>query len=480
MSDQIYSHILLSQALCFANGKIRSEEKSEKSKFLSSLALLLNGDASCTAVYVHLQEKTVLIARNEAVSHEDQRYFDRFFSLMRIYSSVCFDRNFTKTSTDAYQLLSSLVYEYNARKIIKRFSSSKNVIVDRLKKFVHSNPDHTRFIHELQSNSKVYREKPTTTEKIDLISKNRSVESYVEYIFSSIDRFLLAYDKLIENRNNFADEHIDHAVCFGQLLYQSRLFLFILTTLDDGTSAGEYYFEKISAHGRSLNLILKCLFKRKDDLAMIYKQITWKLIPSMEQQITLNVIPKQACQSLFDKFASSRASKNVEEPNFDDFYREHSSPLQLHDKNRFVSMHRHAEILLVDYLLTNEINETHGVKEIEIGISKLPCLLCSFYVKELNEKYNRCFFSSNSSNGKIYGKWLLRETEDSSIIESIDRKLVDKLEHAIQKLYLNSERSGPKKSGDSDTMYTSIEEDQFDQFWSSRTELIGVSSTKTN
>ena len=475
MSDQIYSHILLSQALCFANGKIRSEQKSEKSKFLSSLALLLNGDASCTAVYVHLQEKTVLIARNEAISHEDRRYFDRFFSLIRIYSSVCFDRNFTKTSADVYQLLCSLVYEYNARKMMKRFSSSKNVIVDRLKKFVHSNPDPTRFMQELQSNSKVYREKPATTEKIGLLSKNASAESYVEFIFSTIKNFLLAYDRLIENRNNIADEHIDHAVRFARLLYQSRLFSFILDTIDDGTGAGAYYFEKISAHERSLNLIIKSLFKRKDDLAMIYKQITWKLIPLIEQQIKLNVIPKEACQILFDKFASSSPSKNVEEPKFDDFYQEYSSQLKLHDENRFVPMHTHAEILLIDYLLTNGINETYGLKEIEIGISKLPCLLCSFYVKELNEKYNRRFFSSNSSNGKIYGKWLLRKNEDSSIIESIDRKLIDKLEHAIRKLYLDSDRSGPKTSGESDTMYTSIEEDQFDEYLSSEMELIRVS-----
>ena len=69
------------------------------------------------------------------------------------------------------------------------------------------------------------------------------------------------------------------------------------------------------------------------------------------------------------------------------------------------------------------------------------------------------FSSSNSSNEK----WFLREREEVSIVESIDRKLIDKLENTIHKLYFDSDRSVLKTSGDNDTMYTSIEVDQFDQ-----------------
>lgn len=163
MSEQIYSHILLCQAKCFDHGKTPSNTVSEKSKFLSSLALLLSGDSSCTAVSLHLQQKLVLIARNDPVFNEDRCYFDRFFALIRIYSSTCFDPNYKATSMDAENLLRSLIYQYNAKKILKRLTSSKSKIIDRLRQLLHSEAEPTRIIDELRSNPKVYREKPART-----------------------------------------------------------------------------------------------------------------------------------------------------------------------------------------------------------------------------------------------------------------------------------------------------------------------------
>lgn len=474
MSDQIYSHLLLCQTLCFAHGKTPSDKVSEKSKFLSSLALLLSGDSSCTAVSVHLAQKTVLIARNDPISNEDHRYFDRFFGMLRVYSNTCFDPGNTATSADAEKILRSLIYQYNAKKIIKRFISRNGKVIDRLQKFIHLKPDPTPFIDELRSNSRLYREKPAMTEKCELILANQTDQAYVQCLFRMIERFLLAYDQLIKNRTNPTDEDIDRVSRLAVLLYQSRLFLFMIRSLDEVVADGAYYFEKISAHVRSLNLILKCLFRRRNDLGEIYKQITWKLIPLIEQEVLLDVIPKRAFEMIFNDCSLASSSTVVERLTADDFYLEHLTKMNVHDQHGRVSMHVHAEILLIDYLLNNGINENNHSKDVEIGISKLPCLLCSYYVNELNNKYSRCFFSSQFSNGKIYGKWLLRNSEDASIIRSIDDKLIDKLKQAIRKLELHSDRSGPKKSGDSDAMFTSIEEDQFDQRFCDEVMSIGL------
>ena len=239
MSEQIYSHIILCQTICFAHGKTPSNTVSEKSKFLSSLALLLSGDSSCTAVSVHLQQKLVLIARNDPLSNEDHRYFDRFFALIRIYSSTCFDPNYKATSTDVENLLRSLIYQYNAKKILKRLTSSKGKIIDRLRQLLHSKADPTRIIDELRSNRKFYREKPERTEKFNLLSDNRTDEDYVQYLFRMVEGFLLAYDRLIENRTNPSDEEIDHVIQLADSLYQSRQFLFMIKSLDTEIDDGK-------------------------------------------------------------------------------------------------------------------------------------------------------------------------------------------------------------------------------------------------
>lgn len=85
--------------------------------------------------------------------------------------------------------------------------------------------------------------------------------------------FLLAYDQLIENRTNISDENIKDVIELADLLYQSRLFRFMIKSLDGESNEGEYYLEKISAHGRSINLILKWLFRRKSDLGET--QVEW-------------------------------------------------------------------------------------------------------------------------------------------------------------------------------------------------------------
>ncbi|UJR37166.1 hypothetical protein I4U23_029875 [Adineta vaga] len=107
------------------------------------------------------------------------------------------------------------------------------------------------------------------------------------------------------------------------------------------------------------------------------------------------------------------------------------------------------------------INETNGLQDIEIGISKMPCLLCWLYMNYLNKKYDRCFCEP-CTNGKIDTKWCFRENEDPDIINMINQELIKRIEQAIEKRCTDSERNSRKKSDDSDIIATSLEGDDFD------------------
>ncbi len=133
------------------------------------------------------------------------------------------------------------------------------------------------------------------------------------------------------------------------------------------------------------------------------------------------------------------------------------------DNDRFYVVLMNAEILLIDHLLINNIDETNYSKEVEIGISKMSCLLCSYYIDALNKKYDRCFCQSYSTNGKVYGKWTYRHNEDSSILNLINEKLIENIQQSIQNLCLTSGRASSQKSGDSDIMSSSMENDEFDE-----------------
>jgi hypothetical protein len=260
------------------------------------------------------------------------------------------------------------------------------------------------------------------------------------------------------------DHHLTLATGLALILYQSRLFQYILD--NSVGDIGIYYFEKISAHIRSINLLLKCLLYRKDHVGEIYKNISWKLIPSIEETRSLAVTPKQAFEKIFTNLCNSSApniSNVLGNITSDIFYNQHLERMKKLDNGHIHVVHLHAEILLIDYLLTNNINETNNSKEVEIGMSKMPCLLCFYYINALNKKYDRCFCQSDSTNGKIYSKWSYRHNEDPSILNVINEKLIDKIQHSIQKLCLESDRTCPKKSGDSDIMFTSIEGDEFDE-----------------
>ncbi|CAF2075854.1 unnamed protein product [Rotaria magnacalcarata] len=466
MDNSILSNILLYECLSWSlsgtREKIQAADVTDKSKFLSSLALVLNGSARCTAVYVSEADQMVFIARNEPTTTTDERYFDRFFREIRIYTSLCLAND--KAIEEAKDQLDSFVFEYNSKKIINYFVGRNSTVIDGLRKIVQWNTNEKcHFIEELRSNKEYYINYPLLTEKIYLIRKNYIEEDYVEFLLRKLGEFLVARDQLFGNQTNPTDHQLILAARHAMILYQSRLFRSILNNSVDTADKGVYYFEKTSAHMRSENLLLQCLLNNKERFGQIFKNISWKLIPPIEQTYNLDVTPKKAFENIFRNLTHSSdqiISNILQKTTCETFYNQYFGKLKTIDEKPIYVGHLHAEILLIDYLLKNNINQTDHSNLVEIGISKISCLLCSSYIAALNEKYHRCFYQSDMTNGKVYTKWIHRDNEDRLIINLINDKLIEKIQHLIKRLCLESDRDDSKKRGDSDIMSTSMEGDE--------------------
>ncbi|UJR38348.1 hypothetical protein I4U23_031018 [Adineta vaga] len=314
MNDStVLSHIYLCESLCYSSGKIRPSDCTERSKLLSSLALLLNGNASCTAVYVHQGERCVFVSRNDPIAATDERYFNGFFRLIRIYANLCFS-NHQQIADEVRDQLRCHVLECNSKKIIHRFIGRNEMIIDRLQKMLQWNQkEKDLFISELQSNSKLYKERPLMTEKLCLIDENQSEEDYVQFLFDQLAEFI---------------------------------------TVHENTGAGVYYFEKISAHDRSLHMLLKYLHVRTNYVIDLYKNITLKLISSIETIKYLSVTPRQAFENIFTNLchlADGDLLNILSNMKSETFYNEHLDKLKRIDNNPNQSVHIHAEILPIDH-----------------------------------------------------------------------------------------------------------------------------------
>ena len=110
MSESLPNHAILCECLAFSEGKTRIMSIGEKSKLLSILALLLNGDSLGTAVYVHRVERVVLVVRNKPITAIDERCFDRFFRQIRVYANPCFDKEKARIVSDVDAQLRSRVF----------------------------------------------------------------------------------------------------------------------------------------------------------------------------------------------------------------------------------------------------------------------------------------------------------------------------------------------------------------------------------
>ena len=390
-----------------------------------------------------------------------------FFSQFETMPICLVGNHEEKARDDAYEQTKSLVREYNWKKIIHRLRGRKSRTVDYLKAMIQwNNSEKDRSIQELRSNRSAYTQQPSITEKYHLMKDNRTEEEYVDFLLNVVKRFLIGYDQLMKNQQNSSDAQSQQTINYALALYQSRLFHHMLNHYDLTKVDAISYFEKVTAHHRSIDLILKCLLGRKQDLGEIYSSIVWQIVPTVERKQNLTITPQDAFESIFNDLCHSMNntdSNSLSLISSKSFYDEHCNTLQDLDENPSQLVHLHAEILLIDYLLENRINATIEANEVEIGISKLPCFPCSIYIDLLNKKHQRCFHLPNCSHGKIYPKWSLRQSEDPAIVQSIDEKLVDKVKEWITRTWLDSKRTGAKRSGDSDIMSTSLEEEEFDK-----------------
>ncbi|CAF5031090.1 unnamed protein product, partial [Rotaria sp. Silwood1] len=292
-------------------------------------------------------------------------------------------------------------------------------------------------------------------------------EDYIDFLLKKVDEFLKARDQLFANQVNPSDDQLILAARLAMILYQSRLFRFILNHSIGTADKGVYYFEKASAHIRAKNLLLKCLLNNKQRFNQIYKNISWKLVPPIQQTHQLSITPREAFENIFKNLPDSSneiISNILQQTTCDSFYKQYLEKLKTIDETHVYVGHLHAEILLIDYLLNNNIKEDDHLNQVEIGISKMPCLPCSYYIAALNKTHHRCFYQSDVTHGKLYGKWTYRLKEDPSIIKEINDKLIEKLQYLIQKILVESDRCGrPRKSGDSDIVSTSMEGDELEE-----------------
>ncbi|CAF4286083.1 unnamed protein product, partial [Rotaria sordida] len=196
-----------------------------------------------------------------------------------------------------------------------------------------------------------------------------------------------ARDQLFKNQVIPSEHQLMLAARLAMLLYQSRLFRFILDHTIGTADQGVYYFEKTSAHIRAENLLLKCLLNNKGRYGEIYKNISWKLVPSIQQTYKLNITPRQAFENIFKNLPHSSneiISNILQKTTSESFYNQYLKKLKEIDEKPVYVGDVHAEILLIDYILNNNIKQKDYLNQVEIGISKMPCLPCSYYIAALN------------------------------------------------------------------------------------------------
>ncbi|CAF1550027.1 unnamed protein product [Adineta steineri] len=141
----------------------------------------------------------------------------------------------------------------------------------------------------------------------------------------------------------------------------------------------------MSAHVRSLDLILICLEQRKFDYGEIYKNIKWKFIEPIQNIIKLNKKPSLTFDNLWlkCKLPDDQTRLDFKNKYIQNRFDGYDNTLQL-------STCIHCEIRLIDYLIEQNIHEIYNSDDIEIGISKLLCYPCTLYIDKLNTKFLCC------------------------------------------------------------------------------------------
>ncbi|CAF5035210.1 unnamed protein product [Rotaria sp. Silwood1] len=365
---EFYNNLIISSIFPFKTNKQPTRSKTRRHRFLDGLALLLNGSNKCTSVYPLLKEKKILITCNESLKNDDKIYFDEFFGLIREYSQYCLTSN-EDDMEKIYLLLESIIFEYNKNKCIERITDDLfNDVVSNLKKLSNANVDN---LCQKITYDKLKKGSP---DYCYLKEKNILLKEYILKLFNWIDYITSNRHAIKNNKNNVELEIILKFQVFREFLYNSEIFRSILSkvySIGNGVERILYYLDRVSAHHRSLNLILMTLEKRKSEYGEIYKNIEWSFIEPIKTIVELNTTPS----SSFDKiWLECRLGNDEIKKEFQDKFIQNK--FTSYDSNLKLSTCLHSEIRMIDYLIEQNIKEVHD-KDVEIGISKLPFYLCS-------------------------------------------------------------------------------------------------------
>ncbi|CAF3416867.1 unnamed protein product [Rotaria sp. Silwood1] len=424
-----YNKLIILSIFPFKTDKHPTISKTRRHSFLDGLALLLNGSNPCTSVYPLLKEKKVLITRNKQLKDNDEEYFDKFFGLIREYSQHCLTSN-QHGMNEIYSSLKSIIFEYNKNKCIKRITDDLfNDVVSNLEKLPNKNVDDLceKITYNILNKD--------STDYYHLKENKMSLKEYILILFNWVNYIISNRDPIRNNESNLELKIIWKFQATAELLYHSEIFRSMLSIVYsiDNVERILYYLDKVSAHRRSFNLILKTLNKRKSE----YDIVELKETPS----------------SSFDKIWSACGLHNDQTKTA--FHNEYiQNKLVQYDTNLKLQTCLHSEIRMIDYLIEQNIKEVHD-KDVEIGISKLPCYLCSLYIEKLNIDFNRTFYiGSLTTHGKIYTNWMFRNNEKDKIIDDIHNQLCKFIKNEVQLFQLTIRN----KIDNSDQQATEVEE----------------------
>ncbi|CAF3735666.1 unnamed protein product [Rotaria sordida] len=444
-TSEFYNNLIISSIFPFKTNKQPTKSKSLRHSFLDGLALLLNDSNQSTSVYPLLKEKKILITRNKQLKDNDEEYFDKFFGLIREYSQHCLTSN-QHGMHEIYSSLESIVFEYNKRKCIDRIIDYLfNDVVSNLEKLPNNNVD------DLCQKITYNKLNKGSADYYHLKDNKMSLKEYILILFNWIKFIISNRDSIRNNKSNLELKIILKFQATAELLYHSGIFRSMLSIVYsiDNVERILYYLDKVSAHRLSLNLILKTLEKRKSEYGETYKNIQWSFIEPIEKVVELKETPS----SSFDKIWSACGLQNDQTKTA--FQSEYiQNKFVEYDSSLKLSTCLHSEIRMIDYLIEQNIKEVYD-NDVEIGISKLPCYLCSLYIEKLNDDFNRTFYiSSLRTNEKIYPNWMFRNNEKDKIIDDIHNQLYKFIKNEVKFFQITMRN----KIDDSDEEATEVEE----------------------
>ncbi|CAF1344967.1 unnamed protein product [Rotaria sordida] len=419
-----HNNLLISSLFPFKteNNQILSS-KTKRHSFLNGLALLLNGSNQCTSVYPWLKKKQLLITRNEPLTNDDETYFNQFFDLIRKYTMFCLI-NYEKGMNEIYSTLKFIIFQYNKKKCIKRILDPLfDDVILNLEKLLNYDID------KICENINIDKLIQGSADYIYLQEQKISLKEFISILLSRVKNIILRRDSIKINKNESEPKMIEIFQVYCESLYHSKIFRSILLQVysnDDDHERIIYYLDKVSAHLRSLDLILKTLEKRTSDYGEIYQNIHWYFIEPIENIINLNEAPSLSFDKIwlaFDLLHDDELKNDFKQKYIGNKFVEYDTKLKL-------STCLHSEIRMIDYLIEQNIQVDDY--DIEIGISKLPCCICSLYIKKLNEEFNRNFCVTSITHGKIYPNWAFRNNEDDDIMSYVNDELYTLIERQIK------------------------------------------------